>query len=64
MIEVPVSKANDLLDAQFSVFTHPGTNTQTVRTLAYSVPSDLVEHLDFVHPTISYVVVSERSHCS
>ncbi|KZT71791.1 family S53 protease-like protein [Daedalea quercina L-15889] len=54
LIQVPVSKADDLLDAQFSVFTHAATNKQTIRTLAYSIPTDLVGHLDLVHPTVSF----------
>ncbi|TFY65282.1 hypothetical protein EVJ58_g2063 [Rhodofomes roseus] len=53
-IQVPVSKANDLLGAQYSVFTHAGTQKQTIRTLSYSIPTDLLGHLDFVHPTISF----------
>ena len=61
MIQVPVNQANDLLGAQFSVFTHPDTKRQAIRTLAYSIPSELVGHLDLVHPTITYVVVPEKS---
>ncbi|PCH37959.1 family S53 protease [Wolfiporia cocos MD-104 SS10] len=53
-IQVPVSKANDMLNASFSVFTYPKTGLTTVRTLSYSIPSDLKGHLDLVHPTISF----------
>ncbi|KAJ3551202.1 hypothetical protein NM688_g4844 [Phlebia brevispora] len=53
-INIPVGTANELFDADFSVFTHSATGTQTVRTLQYSIPSKLVGHLDFVHPTISF----------
>ena len=48
---IPVSKANELLDTQFTVFTHDETNTQSVRTLAYSIPADLAGHVLLVHPT-------------
>ncbi|KAI0646520.1 family S53 protease [Trametes meyenii] len=48
---IPVSKANALLDAEFSVFNHTPTGKTSIRTLAYSIPTDLKEHLDFVHPT-------------
>ena len=54
-IQMPVSKANDLLDADFSVYTHPQTGKQAVRTLNYSIPTDLAGHLSLVHPTVSYV---------
>ncbi|OSD03903.1 family S53 protease [Trametes coccinea BRFM310] len=48
---IPVSKANAVFDAEFSVFNHTPTGTTSVRTLAYSIPADLVGKLDFVHPT-------------
>ena len=50
-ISVPVSKANELFDADFSVFTHTETGAQSIRTLSYSIPTDLQGKLDFVHPT-------------
>ncbi|EJF57638.1 family S53 protease-like protein [Dichomitus squalens LYAD-421 SS1] len=50
-ISIPVSKANELFDANFSVFTHSKTGTQSIRTLTYSIPTDLKNKLDFVHPT-------------
>ena len=52
--EVPVSKANEMFDADFGVFTHSQTGKEAVRTLKYSIPADLEGHLDFVHPTISF----------
>ncbi|OCH90805.1 family S53 protease [Obba rivulosa] len=48
---VPASKANELFDADFTVFTHESTGKQAIRTLAYSLPADLQGHIDFVHPT-------------
>lgn len=52
-VSMTVSKASSLFDAEFSVFTHQQTGQQSVRTLAYSIPSALSGHLDFVHPTIT-----------
>ena len=52
--EVPVSKANELFDADFSVFKHDETGTEAVRTLSYSIPTELQGHLDFVHPTVTF----------
>ncbi|KAH9896504.1 family S53 protease [Cubamyces lactineus] len=51
---VPVSKANDLLEAEFSVFNHTDSGKTIIRTLTYSIPSDLQGHLDFVHPTVVF----------
>ncbi|OSX61672.1 hypothetical protein POSPLADRAFT_1143941 [Postia placenta MAD-698-R-SB12] len=53
-ISAPVNKINDLIDAEYSVFTHPSTGMQTIRTLSYSIPADLIDHLDLIHPTISF----------
>lgn len=52
---IPVSKANDMLGANFSVFTHEATGRQTIRTLEYSIPVDLAQHVDLIHPTITSV---------
>lgn len=52
-IEVPVSKANELLGAHFSVYKDDTTGRQIIRTLSYSIPAELKGHLDLVHPTIT-----------
>ena len=51
--EVPVSKANELFDADFSIYTHDSTGMEAVRTLAYSIPAELQDHLELVHPTVT-----------
>ncbi|KAH8108267.1 family S53 protease-like protein [Phellopilus nigrolimitatus] len=51
---VPVSKANEIFGANFSVFQHEETGKQSVRTLAYSIPAALKGHIDLVHPTITF----------
>lgn len=48
---VPVSKANEMFDADFSVFKHVASGARSIRTLSYSIPSSLQGHLDVVHPT-------------
>ncbi|KAI0806616.1 family S53 protease [Fomes fomentarius] len=53
-LEIPVSKANELFDADFSVFTHEETGKQAIRTLSYSIPAELQGHLDLVHPTVTF----------
>ena len=52
---VPVSKANEMFNTQFSVYTHTGSGQQSVRVLEYSLPTDLQGHVRAVHPTTSYV---------
>lgn len=53
---IPVSQANDIFGADFQTFEHSETGKQMVRTLAYSIPTELQGHLDLVHPTITYVL--------
>ena len=54
-IQVPVSKANEMFGADFTEFTHQQTGQQIVRTLSYSIPSELSGHVNLVHPTTAYV---------
>jgi tripeptidyl-peptidase-1 len=51
---VPVSTANHLLNTEFSVFNHTESGQMSVRTLEYSVPSDLQAHVKAIHPTTSF----------
>ena len=53
---IPVSKANKMLNTTFTVFRHDASGEETVRTLSYSVPADLVPHVDLVHPTVRYAL--------
>ncbi|KAI0675073.1 family S53 protease-like protein [Trametes maxima] len=55
-IEVPVAKANALLDTEFSVYENKDTGVSTIRTLAYSVPASVKPYLDFVYPTTTFPV--------
>ena len=50
---VPVSKANEMLRAEFSVFTHVDSGKQSIRTLEYSLPAGLINHVKLVSPTTS-----------
>jgi tripeptidyl-peptidase-1 len=52
---VTVSKAKDLFAADWEIYKHSETGKTSIRTLAYSIPSDLQAHLQVVHPTLSYV---------
>ncbi|KAJ3015318.1 hypothetical protein NUW54_g1074 [Trametes sanguinea] len=50
-IQIPPEQANTLFNANFSTYVHEKTNTTMVRTLSYSLPADVSEHLAFVYPT-------------
>ncbi|RDX46442.1 subtilisin-like protein [Lentinus brumalis] len=53
-IQLNVSKANSLLAADFSKFTHADTGSEAIRTLSYSIPAGLKGHIDLIHPTTSF----------
>ncbi|KAI0062178.1 family S53 protease [Artomyces pyxidatus] len=55
-LSLTVEQANELLDADFSTFTHQETGKQTIRTLSYSVPAELKSHVTFVHPTVIFPI--------
>ncbi|KAI1796803.1 family S53 protease-like protein [Ganoderma leucocontextum] len=54
-INVPVSQANTLFEANFSTFAHQDTpSKQFIRTLSYALPQSLQGHVDLVHPTVIF----------
>ncbi|KAI0927799.1 hypothetical protein AcW1_005225 [Taiwanofungus camphoratus] len=57
---VPVSQANDMLDADFAVYTHDASGAQMIRTLSYSIPSTLQGYVDLVHPTTTFTSGSSK----
>ncbi|KAK0502015.1 family S53 protease-like protein [Armillaria luteobubalina] len=54
----PVDKANPLLSAQYEKFVHIDTGELVIRTLAASIPSDLTEFIEVVHPTTSFATLT------
>lgn len=52
-VSVPVSKAEEMLNTKFSVYTHKATGKQIVRTLEYSLPSEIAPHINALHPATS-----------
>ena len=54
-IKVPVSQANTLLSADFNEYAHDTTNQTRLRTLAYSLPETVKDHVAFIYPTTQQV---------
>ncbi|KAF7353862.1 Subtilisin-like protein [Mycena venus] len=54
-LSIPVEKANELLKADFSVFTHTESGKESIRTLEYSIPASLQPHIKLFTPTTSFV---------
>ncbi|KAF7348010.1 Family S53 protease-like protein [Mycena sanguinolenta] len=57
---LPVSQANTLFGAKFEVFSLSSSNDTIIRTLSVSLPSELVGHVEVVHPTIAFAAFSPR----
>ncbi|CAK5271630.1 unnamed protein product [Mycena citricolor] len=53
-VSVPVSKANELLGAKYQVFTHTASGIESIRTLEYSIPAALKDHIRVITPTTSF----------
>ncbi|THU96529.1 family S53 protease [Dendrothele bispora CBS 962.96] len=54
-INIQASKADELFDASFEQFVHIESGEHFIRTLQYSVPQNLVQHIELVHPTTAFV---------
>ncbi|KAK0473973.1 family S53 protease-like protein [Armillaria novae-zelandiae] len=52
----PVEKANTFLNAQYENFVHIETGERLIRTLTASIPSDLTDFIEVVHPTTSFAI--------
>ncbi|KAI0029777.1 family S53 protease [Vararia minispora EC-137] len=59
-ISVTVAQANSLFNTQFDTFQHTESGTESVRTLEYSIPTSLKNHLEFVHPTTTFPQTLQR----
>lgn len=50
-IKTTVGNANALFSANFTAFKDDSTGVEKIRTLQYSIPKDVSDHVDFVSPT-------------
>ncbi|KAL5533402.1 hypothetical protein ACEPAF_5178 [Sanghuangporus sanghuang] len=51
---LPLDRIEKMLDAEYKLYLHSETGETIVRTLAYSLPRDLHEHIDIVQPTTMF----------
>ncbi|KAJ3820946.1 peptidase S8/S53 domain-containing protein [Lentinula raphanica] len=50
-VNVPVSLAETLLNTKYHVYAHTGSDEKVIRTLEYSLPRHLHDHISLVSPT-------------
>ncbi|KAI0733779.1 family S53 protease [Fomitopsis betulina] len=60
-VNVNVGQANSLLLADYSLFTHDDTGSETIRTLEYSLPADVQAHVACIHPTTTFPITIDHS---
>jgi len=49
-LSIPISKANSLLSTTFSTFKHTATGKESVQAMEYSIPAELMDAIEVVHP--------------
>ena len=54
-VRTTVEKAERLLDTKYFIFRDLETGTKQARTLSYSVPGSIKNHINMIHPTTSFV---------
>ncbi|TFK63265.1 subtilisin-like protein [Pluteus cervinus] len=50
-VRVSVSQAENMLGTKYNVYNHPSSSHSVVRTMGYSLPRELVGHVDVIAPT-------------
>ncbi|KAJ7682849.1 family S53 protease [Mycena rosella] len=53
-VNVPVSKANDMLSANYQTFKHIASGKTYARTLSFSLPTEVADFVDHIHPTTTF----------
>ncbi|KAJ6535085.1 family S53 protease [Mycena capillaripes] len=53
-LTVPVSKANELFAAKYETFEHIASGKTYARTLSYSLPAEVAEFIEHIHPTVTF----------
>ncbi|KAI0753211.1 family S53 protease-like protein [Daedaleopsis nitida] len=53
-VNISVKTANSLLSANYTEFMDKKTDKTIVRTLSYSLPADVEQHLHFIYPTTQF----------
>ncbi|KAJ6487228.1 family S53 protease [Mycena vitilis] len=53
-LTVPVAKANELLAAKYETFKHVASGKTYARTLSFSLPTEVADHIATVHPATTF----------
>ncbi|ESZ90445.1 hypothetical protein SBOR_9165 [Sclerotinia borealis F-4128] len=61
IVEASISQVEELLQAEYSAYVHTGLHEGAIRTLKYSLPDSLKDHVDIVQPTTFFGLRAMRS---
>lgn len=50
-VTVPISVAEKMVNAKYMTFNHTISKRKVVRSLEYSLPASVSDHIDTIHPT-------------
>ncbi|KAJ7784134.1 tripeptidyl peptidase A [Mycena metata] len=53
-VKVPVSLVEAMLDTKYHIWKHTASGEYIVRTTSYSLPKNLLEHVDLIQPTTMF----------
>ncbi|KAJ7167805.1 tripeptidyl peptidase A [Mycena filopes] len=53
-VKVPVSVVETMLDTKYHIWKHTASGEYIVRTTSYSLPKNLLEHVDLIQPTTMF----------
>ncbi|KAJ6487201.1 family S53 protease [Mycena vitilis] len=53
-LTVPVTKANEMLAAKYETFKHVASGKTYARTLSFSLPTEVADHIATVHPATTF----------
>ncbi|KAJ7490723.1 family S53 protease [Mycena latifolia] len=53
-VSVPISKANKMLSANYETFMHMSSGKTYPRTLSFSLPTEVANFIDHIHPTTTF----------
>nr|GAT51485.1 tripeptidyl peptidase A [Mycena chlorophos] len=57
---IDVARAEEMLATRFGVYEHQNSGKRVLRTLAYSLPDSIADHIKFVHPTTAFMDPTNR----
>ncbi|KAH9855352.1 peptidase S8/S53 domain-containing protein [Lenzites betulinus] len=60
-IQIPLAKANQIFNANFSAYVHDATDATMWRTMTYGVDDSVADHLSFVYPTTQFIPPPTRN---